>query len=223
MVVPVIGTVKRTLAQIQEALNRGIAEKGITLWEDNGDGSYSPSKLLGIGGSANVEILAGENLSGIGYEAQPYFNRPANTTAYGSGDVVGPATAVGGAVLEFTNMGAVGKDIIITDVDLTVALAAVPSGMTSFRLHLYNATPPSALGDNTAWDLPASDITSYLGYIDMGTPVDVGSSLFVQTSGVNKKLRMGASTSLFGYLVTNGGYTPASATVYYPRLNAVGV
>ena len=136
---------------------------------------------------------------------------------------MGAATSAAGGVITFTNIGAAAGDIIITDVDLMINLAAVTSGMASFRLHLYNATPPSALGDNAAWDLPSGDQTAYLGYIDMGTPVDVGSSLFVQTSGVNKKVRMGATSSLFGYLVTNGAYTPASATTYYPRLNAVGV
>jgi hypothetical protein len=162
-------------------------------------------------------------VSGKGYSSQPSFNRTADTNAYGAGDIVGTATAAAGGVTTFTNMGAAAGDIIITDIDLMINLTGVTAGMTSFRLHLYNATPPSALGDNAAWDLPSGDQAAYLGYVDFGTPVDVGSSLFIQTTGVNKKLRMGASTSLFGYLVTNGAFTPASGTTFYPRLNAVGV
>ena len=169
-----------------------------------------------------VSMISGTGGSS-GFSSQATFNRTADTNAYTAGDVVGAATSAAGGVITFTNIGAAAGDIIITDVDLMINLAAVTSGMASFRLHLYNATPPSALGDNAAWDLPSGDQTAYLGYIDMGTPVDVGSSLFVQTSGVNKKVRMGATSSLFGYLVTNGAYTPASATTYYPRLNAVGV
>ena len=157
--------------------------------------------------------------AGAGYSSQPTVTRPANTTAYTAGDVVG-ATA---AAITFARIGPANGQIIITDVDYRVDLTAVPSGMTSFRLHLYNATPPSALADNAPWDLPSGDRASYLGYIDLGTPVDVGSTLYVQTSGVNKKLAMGATTSLFGYLVTNGAYTPASAGTQAPRLNAVGV
>jgi hypothetical protein len=95
--------------------------------------------------------------------------------------------------------------------------------MTSFRLHLYDATPPSATADNAAWDLPAGDRANYLGYVDLGSPVDVGATLYVQTDQVNKQFR--ASTAdLYGYLVTNGGFTPAAnSEVYVPELNAVAL
>ena len=112
---------------------------------------------------------------------------------------------------------------MITDTDFRIDLTGVISGMTTFRLHLYNITPPSALGDNAAWDLPAGDRASYLGYLDLGTIVDLGSTLYVERNGVNKKLLMGATTSLFGYLVTIGTYTPSSADVHTIRLNAVGL
>lgn len=162
--------------------------------------------------------------------AQLLVTRPADTTAYTAGDVIGTSTSAGGAVLEFPDMVNELGHIIITDVDLRVDLNAVPASMTSFRLHLYNVTPPSALADNAVWDLPSGDRASYLGYVDLGTPVDVGSTLFVQTSGVNKKIKVGVqgasmvsgNGSLFGYLVTNGGYTPTSAATLSIRLNAVG-
>ncbi len=93
--------------------------------------------------------------------------------------------------------------------------------MTSFRLHLYNTRPASALADNAAWDLPSGDRSAYLGYVDLGTPVDVGSTLFVQTTGIgSKQIKMGVTSSLFGYLVTNGGFTPSSDDVFAVRLNA---
>jgi len=176
-----------------------------------------------------VGVSSAANVSGIGYSSQPYFNRTADTNAYTAGDVVGTATTSGGGILTFATIGAAGGSVIITDADLIINLTAVPSGMTSFRLHLYNASPASAYADNASWDLPSGDQASYLGYIDLGSPALVktgGSSLYVQDStqqgAVNKNLRMGATTSLFGYLVTNGAYTPASATTFYPRLNALG-
>lgn len=158
-------------------------------------------------------------VSGTGYTSQATVTRPADTTPYTAGDVVG-ATA---AAIAFPSIGPAAGHIIITDVDFRVDVSAVPSGMTSFRLYLYGATPPSALADNAAFDLPSGDTASYLGYLDLGTPVDMGSSLFVQTSGVNKKLKLGATTGLWGYLVTLTGFTPASATVKSIRLNALGV
>lgn len=153
-----------------------------------------------------------------GYVASVSITRPADTTAYNAGDVVG-ATA---AVWTFPLIGASGGQIIIMGVDCRIDVAAIPSGMNSFRLHLYDATPPSALADNAVWDLPAGDRASYLGYLDVGSPVDVGSTLFVQSDQINKKVKLNASTSLFGYLVTNGGYTPALSTVKTIRLHTLG-
>lgn len=151
------------------------------------------------------------------FDSQTTFTRPADATAYTAGDVVGATLAA----IEFRDIGQLGQSIVITDADLRIDVASVPAGMTSFRLHLYNATPPSALADNAVWDLPSGDRLAYLGYIDLGTPVDVGSTLFVQTDGSgSKQIKMGASSSLWGYLVTNGGFTPTSAAVQAVRLNA---
>jgi hypothetical protein len=105
---------------------------------------------------------------------------------------------------------------------LEIDVTAIPSGMTSFRLHLYNVTPPSAPADNAVWDLPEGDRAAYLGYVDMGTPVDVGSTLYVQQTGLDVDVLF-ASTSIFGLLVTNGGYTPTSGAVKAATLYALGL
>jgi hypothetical protein len=128
----------------------------------------------------------------------------------------------GSAIIEFTNMGQAGGHIIITGVDLRIDLNAIPAGMTSFRLRLYDAAPDAIL-DNAAWDLSsAGDRSKYLGYVDIPLIVDEGGTLHVQSDQINKKVKLAdGSTSLFGLLVTNGGYTPAASTVYTPRLHAV--
>lgn len=154
-----------------------------------------------------------------GHTAQTTITRPADTTAYTAGDVVG-ATA---AAIKFTNIGDALGHIIITDADLRIDVSSVPAGMTTFRLHLYNVTPPSALADNAAWDLPAGDRAAYLGYIDFDTPVDLGSTLFVSMTAINKKLKLGLTSSIFGYLVTTAGWTPSSASVKSIRLNSISV
>lgn len=130
--------------------------------------------------------------------------RPANTTAYAANDVVGGAIA-------FTSAGPTAGNVVITSVDLRYDVNAVPSGMTTFRLYLYSVTPPSALADNAAWDLPSGDRASFIGYVDLGTIADLGSTLFVQVDGINKQVKLGAAeTALYGYLVTTAGYTPAA-------------
>lgn len=148
------------------------------------------------------------------------LTRTNDTNIYAAGDVIGSATG-STAALTFAGLGTASTVIRITNAKLEIDVNAVPSGMTSFRLHLYNVTPPSALGDNAVWDLPSGDRASYLGYVDLGTPVDVGSTLYVQSSGLDFDFKMGSTTSLFGYLVTNGGYTPAASTVFVITLTAI--
>lgn len=150
------------------------------------------------------------------------LTRTADVLAYLGGDVIGPATAAGGAVLTFDGMGsAYGiTRLMMTSARLLIEKTSVPSGMTSFRLHLYDASPASALGDNGAWDLTSTDWTVYKGYIDLGTPVDVGSTLYCEANILNKQVALSGG-SLFGYLVTNGGYTPGSADVMLINIDAV--
>jgi hypothetical protein len=152
-----------------------------------------------------------------GYSARVSVTRPSNANTYGAGDAVG-ATA---AAWTFPDMGPSGGAIRIVESSLEIDVNAVPAGMTSFRLHLYGVTPPSAYADEATWDLPAGDRASYLGYIDLGTPVDVGSTLFVQSEQA-KQVRL-AGTSLFGYLVTNGSYAASSAAVKVITLHAVAL
>lgn len=149
------------------------------------------------------------------------FQRPNDTASYIANDVVGAATG-STAALTFAGMSTAAGQIMITSSQLEIDLSAVTSGMTSFRLYLYNVTPPSAYGDNAAWDLPSGDRASFLGYVDLGTPVDLGSTLYVEVNGINKQLTL-ASTSLFGYLVTNGAYAGAAQTTYKITLHATDV
>ena len=153
----------------------------------------------------------------VGQGARVTATRPANTTAYTAGDVVG-ATA---AALTFP-VGFSGGEVLITSAALEVDLSAVPSGMSSFTLQLYSVTPPSALADNAAWDLPSGDRASYLGSVSLGSPVDVGSTLYVEVNGINKQISA-ASGDIYGYLVTAGGYTPSSGEVYAISLHTVRV
>jgi hypothetical protein len=147
------------------------------------------------------------------------LTRTNDTNAYLAGDVVGAATG-STAALTFTDMGFEAGRVMITSVSLEIDSTGVISGETSYRLYLYSVTPPSALGDNAVFDLPAGDRASFLGYVDLGTPVDLGSTLWVETHGVNKQVKL-AGTSLFGYLVTIGPYTPTASRVHVITLHAV--
>lgn len=157
----------------------------------------------------------------IGYDASVTITRPADTAAYAANDVIGASTG-STACQQFSNMGPSGGRITITSVSLEIDAGALISGETSYVLHLYNATAPSALGDNAAFDLGSGDRASYLGSINLGTPVDLGSTLYVAQDGINKQIKL-SGTSLFGYLVTTGPYTPTASRVHVVKLNAVSL
>lgn len=157
------------------------------------------------------------------YQAAVAMTRPANTTAYAAGDMIGRADAgtpanAGDAIMEFTEIGPKGGAVRIAAVDLLVAQAA-NTGMGNFTLHLYNAAPAAKL-DNAAFDLEAADRTKYLGSVLIGTPADLGSALYVENSDLKGKIvKLGAeATSLWGVLVGAGTDTPTSGGVYTTKL-----
>ena len=172
-----------------------------------------------------VVTAAPSSTNTAGYNPSISFARTADTSAYNAGDVIGinNAGSPGSAIHSFTSFGPAGGNVIITGAYLRIDASSVPAGMTNFRLHLYDASPTAIL-DNAVWDLPSGDRTAYLGYIDLGTPVDVGSTLFVQFDQINKQLKLASAvTTIYGELVTNGGFTPASGTVFTIRLRVAAL
>jgi hypothetical protein len=90
-------------------------------------------------------------------------------------------------------------------------------------LYLYSVTPPSAIADNGAWDLPSGDRASFLGSIAIPTMVDLGSTLYVEVNNIGKQVKL-SGTHLFGYLVTVAGFTPAAnSEVYKLTVHATAV
>lgn len=149
------------------------------------------------------------------YTSPATITRPANQTPYTANDVLGGA-------ITFASAGpSAGGDLLITSVELEADIAAIPAGMTTFSLYLYNVTPPSAVADNGAFDLAAGDRASFIGKIVIGAPVDEGSTLYYRADNVNAHIKT-ASGSVFGYLVTSGGFTPAAnSEVYKVTLHGV--
>lgn len=147
------------------------------------------------------------------------ITRPNNTTAYSAGAVIGSSTTLTAANrILISNIA--GPEIIIVSSELLWNAASLPTGATSFALQLYTAMPPSAYADGAVWDLPAGDLPYYAGSINLGTPADLGSTLYVRQDGINAQFST-PDGSLYGYLVTTGGYTPAALGVYKYALHGV--
>lgn len=181
----------------------------------NSEGTDAYAQVVGLLGSDGSTLVSSSNpFPVISPTAAPNLSvtRPNDTVAYGNLDVIGSSTNAGGAVLEFTNVGQSGDDVLIMEVDLRIDQTSIPAGMTTSFLALYSATPPSAYADNATWDLPAGDRSVWQGLVNIGTPTDLGSTLWSQNLSVNKVVTL-AGTSLFAYLVTTTGFTPSASTV----------
>ena len=159
-------------------------------------------------------------LSPQGFGSSASITRTADTNVYAANDVIGAATG-STAAISFTLAGAA-TDVMITSVALEIDITAVVAGMTSFNIALYSVTPPSALGDNAAWDLPSGDRASFLGLFSLGTPVDLGSTLYVETNQINKQITTAGAT-VFAYLITVGTWTPAASSVFKVTLHSVAL
>ena len=154
-----------------------------------------------------------------GFRTTVTITRPNNTTAYTAGDVVGDTG--GSAILTFSNMGPNSGYVLIQSAALIFSDSAVPSGMASFRVHLYSASP-TAIADNAAYDLVSADRSAYMGYFDLPAPVDFGSTLYTQTDYIGRMIKMATgSTTIYAEIETKGAYTPVSASTIELRISTL--
>lgn len=155
-----------------------------------------------------------------GYTGTSTVTRAANTTAYTANDVVGGA-------LTIASVGPASGEVIVTRVRCLMNITALPAAMTTFSLYFYNATPPSAIADNSPFTMASGDRASYLGRITGLTAVLLGtgtSSVGFELDNINKQLTIASGSQLFAYLVTDGAFTPAAnSETYSLTVKSVGV
>lgn len=141
------------------------------------------------------------------------FTRPADTTAYASGDLVANSTTAGSVVpLSFllVNAGSGGQSQIERARLLTSSTSVTNA---SFRLHLFETSPTSAVGDNAAFSCTNA---SYCGAMDIvvaqafsdgaagvGVP-NIGTRIVVEPT----------ATTLYGLLEARAAYTPTSGGTF---------
>lgn len=158
-------------------------------------------------------------VDGKAYRSVISFVRPGDTTAYTAGDVVG--TSAGSALHTLSGIGPSGGYVLIQSAALFIGNTSVPAGMGAFRVHLYSSAP-SGIADNAAFDLTSADRDKYMGYVDISTPLDIGSTLYAQADYPGRLIKLASgSTSLVCQLETRGAYTPASGSSYELRMSTL--
>lgn len=171
------------------------------LYKADGSGPYS------VGPDGTARLISG---GGVGLAASATFTPAA--TSHVAGDVHGGA--------QLFDLGAPSGSVIrIISANLRINGATIET--TAWRLHMFSVTPPSALADDAAFLLPSGDLASYLGYLDFAQIVDMGDTLFIETTNIQKQIKL-AGTGLYGYLVNGTTLTP-QAVAHIVSLQAVVV
>lgn len=203
---------------------------------DNGDGTCSfaventpSSEIIGKVGIDQVTANANEVVvktipavaltgNSVGKQSSATITLAAGTDQHDALDVVSTAA---GEVMTFAGVGAANDLVCILGSRIKYAVNALPTAHAGYRLHLYNAAP-TAIADDVAFNVPATDLEKYIGYISISSLVDVGDNCISIDNNVNYTCKL-AGTALYGILQCIAAETPAANAVYTISLNTVTV
>ncbi len=164
----------------------------------------------------NSGALAQASVVGYGDTTAVTFTRPADTTAYASGDIVCQSTTVsasGCAPLTFTVSRQADKSFLIPRARISASNATLTNA--SFRLHLYRQSPTIANGDNSAWSTTNSN---YIGSMDVTFDrafTDGAKGIALPNNGSYIiGVPDSGTTNIYGLLEARAAYTPTSAQTF---------
>lgn len=144
---------------------------------------------------------------------QANFSRPADTTAYASGDLVANSTTAGSVTPMSWIVGENNfPELFIRRVKVKKSGTSTTSA--SFRLHLYGSSPTVANGDNGAL---SSTESSYIGAFDVTVDrafSDAAVGLGVPVVGSEISLRISSGRTIYGLLEARAAYTPSSGETF---------
>jgi len=149
--------------------------------------------------------LTGTLPPGLTYESTDTITRAANATIYTAS---APNFDVYGGLFQLQNIGVAGKGIFLSYFEISLNLSAVPSGMTSFTVFLY-PTAPTTIADNSIWTIGSDPVLDPVGF-NVSMSLAKGGGKVVGVVRDLNQLFILTSSSLWGYLVTNGAITPAA-------------
>lgn len=152
--------------------------------------------------------------------------RPANTTAYASGQLVANSVTAGSvAALQFTTLARVsGGSGVIVGASIQKSTNSVTNA--AFRLHLFTAIPTfTSAGDGSAIStVVVASAKGYLGYVDITSMVafsDVAWGTGAPDNSRGSIPYVATAQIIYGILEARGAYTPGNAEVFTISLDAL--
>lgn len=174
-------------------------------------------------GLSNAELRA-LPLQTVGIATNPSatFTRPADTTAYASGDLVANATAAGSVeAMTFTVARVAGGSFMLRRVKLASSSTNIANA--TYRLHLF-ATAPSVTttGDNGVFASVVAGLAGYLGSFDIEINrvlADGSVGFGIPTVGPDMSIALASGTTIRGLLEARLARTPISGEVFTVTLD----
>lgn len=172
--------------------------------------------------SADNALAVGGQIGGFQSNPSASFTRPADTTAYASGDLVANSTTAGSVTpMTFTIARLAAGSVTIRKGRLRKTGTSTTNA--GFRLHLYTVSPTVTNGDNGVW--LSNQSASYIGAIDFSSS---NALAFSDGAGINGapligsdiNIKLASGQNLFGLLEARAAYTPASAEQFTLTLEA---
>lgn len=146
------------------------------------------------------------------------FTRPNDTTAYASGDLIANSTTPGSVVPMSFPLGFMSGTGQTRITRARFVKNNTSPTLSAFRLHLYEASPTVANGDNGAWS--TNKAANYLGNIDGPTVLFAftdGCALVGAAAAGSEmiiKLSPGNGSTIFGLLEARAAYSPAAQEIF---------
>lgn len=146
------------------------------------------------------------------------FTRPADTTAYASGDLVANSTTAGSVVPLTFELAQLSNGGMVRRCRLVKSGAVLTNA--SFRVHIYaGGNITCANGDNGAWSTDRAAF--YLGSFDITMDkafTDGAMGIGVPNAGT--EINFGRTT-YYGLIEARSAYTPASSEVFSVDLEVI--
>lgn len=145
------------------------------------------------------------------------LTRPADTTAYASGDLIANSTTAGSVVpLNFAN-ASLSPTAASRVRRVKVVTSSTSVTNASFRVHLFCESPTVANGDNGA--ISFNKALKYLGQVDV-TVAQAATDGAVGQATCDMVYRSDTNNKIYGLLEARAAYTPTSAEVFTVVLEA---
>lgn len=136
------------------------------------------------------------------------FKRPADVTAYASGDLVANSTTAG-SVVPITVARAAAAGLVGVIKRIRLFKSAASAANATFRVHLFTVAPTVTSGDNAAIVI-ATGAAGYIGQFDIA-------SMQTMTDGAAGFIAADVAfygENIYALLEARGAYTPASAETF---------